>query len=307
MPLLYAVASGDTLESLAARFYGDPEQWPRLAADNNLAPPYISDLPRVRYGNPVRSLLLERVLPAGSFFALFPAVEDGDLYFRPGYRFYVEQTTIGGTVETAILDIQEYDRDGHRVLFYAPVPTEFVVGSAVYVFPPRFKTEMRVAGPGDMLRITGVLVAEGEGQPAPDYIISEAEWQEALGTDILLREDGQLAWDAERRDFDSTRGSENLRQAIMGAIHTPLGWLDHHPEYGCEALDLVGEKNEPGFAAMVATYLREAIEKDPRVAQVEGIGVELRGDALYIAVRVEVSRTGMLYDVANVVLRYTEV
>lgn len=304
--ILYGVCAGDTLETIAARFYDDPAQWRRIAEENHLVPPYISTDPCRRYGNPVSILVVENPWEAGSYYVYFPATDGRDI-FLPGYRLYVEAPTIvAGGLDFEITEVASYDAAGRRVELRAPLTDSYAVGSLVYVFGPAYQQEMRVVGPGDTIRLPGIVSEQGESQPAAEFTLSGPEWEEAVGTDIKLDADGTLLWSTARRDVDTASGSDNMRQMVMGALMTNLGKLDHHPTYGSELDLLVGVKNDPARHFVMATYARQAVERDPRVAMCSDVAVVLQRDTALYSLTVHLLRTGALYRVENMVLRTVE-
>ena len=305
MTVLYGVRTGDNLETIATMFYGRPDLWPTIAQANNLIPPYISENPRDRYGEPVAALLLATGIVAGSYYTYFPDLKDGALIFQAGYQFYVEERTVTG-LSYNVRDIKEYDAAGKRIEFHDAFDQAFPAGCRVLVFLPRLGLAMRVAGPGDALRIPGIEQPEGNLYPGPENVLSPEEWDQAVGTDLALDGNGLLHWDTALRDFATLCGGDNVEQFIAGHLVTRRGQLDHAPWFGSELEDVVGERNNPALAMMVQAYAREAIEQDPRVAAVENMRTTIAGDAIYVTLDVRIMRTGALYRVENLVLRFTQ-
>lgn len=79
---------------------------------------------------------------------------------------------------------------------------------------------------------------------------------------IALR--GQ-AWDFIARD-----GKENLAQALILRILTPLGELSAlaHPDYGSRVHELIGRENNGTQRNLLKLYILEAVKAEPRVEKV---------------------------------------
>jgi phage baseplate assembly protein W len=101
------------------------------------------------------------------------------------------------------------------------------------------------------------------------------ERQRLFGTDLRLerrREPYDLRPDY-AGDLDLARGEENIAQALTLRLRVrrgelaPLGW----PAYGSRLHELIGEPSMNRTHVKVMAYAREAIEEDPRVAEVSGV------------------------------------
>jgi phage baseplate assembly protein W len=99
-----------------------------------------------------------------------------------------------------------------------------------------------------------------------------------FGTDLRLersREPYDLRTDR-AGDLELARGNENIVQALTLRLRVrrgelaPLGW----PAYGSRLHQLIGEPNVNRTRVRLMAYAREAIEEDPRVAEVTGVKVD---------------------------------
>jgi phage baseplate assembly protein W len=106
---------------------------------------------------------------------------------------------------------------------------------------------------------------------------------ELYGRDIFL-DHGNLA--IEGGDLARLSGVPNLAQALNHRVKTLMGELHYHPEYGCYAQLALGLKLEPIITLMGAGWVREALLREPRVAQVEQVTADAAGDRLSIAAQV---------------------
>ncbi|HYW53737.1 MAG TPA: hypothetical protein VFF00_03170 [Candidatus Elarobacter sp.] len=79
-----------------------------------------------------------------------------------------------------------------------------------------------------------------------------------------------------RRDLDLAQGNANIEQALVLRLRVrrgelaPLGW----PTYGSRIHELIGQPNVKRTHVMLMAFAREAIEQDPRVAEITSIAVE---------------------------------
>ena len=96
-----------------------------------------------------------------------------------------------------------------------------------------------------------------------------------FGTDLRLerrREPYDLRPDR-AGDLELARRDENIAQALTLRLRVrrgelaPLGW----PAYGSRLHELIGEPNVNRTRVKLMAYAREAIEEDPRVAEVTGV------------------------------------
>ena len=78
-------------------------------------------------------------------------------------------------------------------------------------------------------------------------------------------------------DLDLAQGVDNISQALELRLRVrkgelaPLGWSD----YGSRLHELIGEPNIPRTHARLMAFAREAIERDPRVAEVQTLRAQV--------------------------------
>src|SRR5919202_1007618 len=115
-----------------------------------------------------------------------------------------------------------------------------------------------------------------------------------FGDDLRL---GRLAQGADLMpdragDLDLARGVDNIVQALTLRLLVrrgelaPLGW----PDYGSRLHELIGEPNIRRTHLRLMAFAREAVEADPRVAEVRQIRARaLRGERDTVRLELEVS------------------
>lgn len=117
----------------------------------------------------------------------------------------------------------------------------------------------RVLGQGDVLLIPGP-------QEDPGILASDP-----IGSDV--RPDGF-------RGLFS--GLDNLREALLRRLRTPMGYLPHHPEYGSHLWDYVGRAVDASLLLKLRLEVAETLRQDPRIRKVNHVAVYMDGDAIYV-------------------------
>jgi phage baseplate assembly protein W len=71
-------------------------------------------------------------------------------------------------------------------------------------------------------------------------------------------------------DYDTIDGRDNLGQAILMRLLTPMGELTElgHPEYGSRLNDLLGQPNSETRRSLAKLFVLEALANEPRVEKV---------------------------------------
>ena len=78
-------------------------------------------------------------------------------------------------------------------------------------------------------------------------------------------------------DIELAEGNDNIEQALLLRLRVrkgelaPLGW----PDYGSRLHELIGEPNNSRTHVMLMAHARNAVERDPRVAEVKRIRAEV--------------------------------
>lgn len=103
-------------------------------------------------------------------------------------------------------------------------------------------------------------------EPIPDqygYIINEEEKLELEGDP--------------QGDLKTTRGMENLKQALYIKLITPKGSYVGHPRFGSEVDKYIGRKNTKENATLLALEIERTIKTDGRVSKVKKLDSYLTG------------------------------
>jgi phage baseplate assembly protein W len=80
-----------------------------------------------------------------------------------------------------------------------------------------------------------------------------------------------------REDMGTVGGIDNLAQAVIMRLLTPLGELAPlgHPEYGSRLHSLIGERNTETNRNLIRLYILESLAFEPRVEEVLDVGIAL--------------------------------
>jgi phage baseplate assembly protein W len=138
--------------------------------------------------------------------------------------------------------------------------------------------------------------------PGTDLLVVAADDPVAVfGTDIRLYQGRLMLTDATETqplvDVATVAGTPNLTQAIRLVIDTEIGEAVFHPQYGCGAHTLIGQRETPERTQFAAALVRRAIAADARIARVDTATVSLTGDVL----RADVTATAISGATINVV------
>lgn len=76
-------------------------------------------------------------------------------------------------------------------------------------------------------------------------------------------------------DYETIDGADNLGQAVVMRLLTPLGELTElgHPEYGSRLNELLGSPNSETQRGLAKLFVLEALAQEPRIAKVEEVTV----------------------------------
>jgi len=129
---------------------------------------------------------------------------------------------------------------------------------------------------GTVLRIP---VLNIQDQNLNNRIYAPPELQDCYGRDIALTDSG--GFKIENGDFAIIKGPQNLHQAVANRLATAIGKRIRAGAYGV--------RNSTGDPMAMNGYLMASIEQtlkeEPRIASVDEIEFEGKGDKLYISVK----------------------
>lgn len=118
-----------------------------------------------------------------------------------------------------------------------------------------------------------------------------------LGKDLSLIDDTSaiksrgttdeiISLESSGKDLSIVTGYDNLVQALLVRLNTPVGSLLLHPEYGNNFSDILGQSNTLSNINKLKVGIEQTLRKDSRVADVKISSTELDGDILKINVTI---------------------
>lgn len=116
----------------------------------------------------------------------------------------------------------------------------------------------------------------------------ETQASRARGSDLSVRTR------ASRFDLDTVSAVDNIRQALLLRLLTPVGELAAlgHPDYGCRLGELIGRLNNERTQNLAKMFVLQALAAEPRIAQLLSVRVTAaRNDRTRLDIAVEALTT----------------
>lgn len=91
------------------------------------------------------------------------------------------------------------------------------------------------------------------------------------GSDLSVRPRSRSG----RLDLETVKAVDNIRQALLLRLLTPLGELEPlgHPAYGCRLGELVGRLNNEATHNLAKMFVLQALAGEPRIARILSVRV----------------------------------
>lgn len=273
----HTIRGGETLQSIAARYYGSHAAWRSLVGPNNLRPPYISDNPLDQYGSWQASFVLAQTVSPGA--SRLTLTSDNSDLLRFGARLVLEQRVPQSNTlirETALV----LSYSVLAVNLQAPLQNTFYANSTLAVYPPEIELRGRVLRSGDILVVPNVVAASAA-------VADPAKHDSIYGRDIASTPAGQLILD-EAGDLLIASGATNLVQQLERRVRTVQGTLYRHTDYGCRAEQFIGQAALPETLLLIEAWVGLALARDPRVESVAFVAATVVQDAIMVKARVNI-------------------
>jgi Phage baseplate assembly protein W len=117
------------------------------------------------------------------------------------------------------------------------------------------------------------------GVPASVTLDSADSWG-TLDLAVVPGGRGGLKGVGDAKDLGAVSGRENLAQALILRLLTPLGSLTPlgHPEYGSRLVELIGNLNNTTTRNLARLYTIQALTSEPRVREILDLTVDTPED-----------------------------
>lgn len=257
---------GESLESLAARYFNDPNKWIDIAIANGLKPPYIDEvglrIPLLSNGNGNQINIAETDvngnLNIDKFYINQPIFIQSNVEVRPSQRVItnLRQVPVSGEI------ILELDGDLNLDIYqtidnaYVRVYLPNTINSSFFVLIP--STEP---------------LPDDRKDDVPWFLAKSADDEKRAQIDLSINDNGDLTF-TNTGDVRLSYGLENAIQAIKLKIITELGSLKYHRTYGL--VNVVGARNTniADIQDLITQSIVSQIEADQRYSRVEDISVD---------------------------------
>lgn len=139
--------------------------------------------------------------------------------------------------------------------------------------------------------------------PAPTDLRIAYGTNAASVIDLSLRpvglspaEQADVGTDRRLHDLEPVSGQDLIAQAVWLRLALPQGELAHlgHPDFGSRLYRLIGRRLTRATLALAEAYVREALRREPLVAQIAGLRIsgDPRSNRLLIALQVHPAAAG---------------
>lgn len=263
---LVKINYGESLESLATRYLGDPNAWIDIAIANGLKPPYIDEVG-------TRIPLLSN--GAGNQINLAGTDINGLLNIDKLYinqQVFLQSTAEVVVDQRTIISIRQVPISGEIIL-------ELDGDRDMNRFQTADQAYIRVFAPNTINSSFFVLIPspealpDGRNEEVPWFLAKSADDEKRSKIDLALGPDGDLVFTT-NGDVKLSYGLENAMQAIKLKIMTELGSLRYHPTFGL--INVIGNKNLniEETQNLLIDSINSQIEADGRFDRVEDLSVD---------------------------------
>ena len=263
---LVKINYGESLESLAKRYLGDPNKWLDIAIANGLKPPYIDEVG-------VRISLLSN--GSGNQINLSETDIDGELNINKLYinqQIFLQSNTEVIANQRGIINIKQVPISGEIII-------ELDGDANMNIYQIADQAHIRVYAPNTINSSFFILIPSNE--PLDDFRKEEVPWFLAKSADDEKRAKVDLAIDpngeltlTSNSDIRLSFGLENAIQAVKLKIITELGSLRYHSTFGL--VNILGNKNIniDDTIELITESIVSQIDADSRFDRIESLSVD---------------------------------
>ncbi len=263
---LVKINYGESLESLANRYLGDPNKWIDIAIANGLKPPYIDEVgtrvPLLSNGSGNQINLNETDVTGN--LNIDKLYINQQVFLQSSTEVVVDQRTIISIKQVPVSGEIILELDGKRDM------NRFQIADGAYI---------RVFAPNTVNSSFYVLIpsqqplSDDRNDEVPWFLAKSAEDEKRAKIDLALDASGDLTFTT-NGDVKLSYGLDNAIQAIKLKIITELGSLRYHPTYGL--VNAVGTRNSniDDIKELISQSIVSQIQADSRFDRVEDLAVD---------------------------------
>jgi hypothetical protein len=262
---------GEDLESLANRYFNDPNKWIDIAIANGLKPPYIDEVGQrlflISNGDQnqinIANTDITGNLNIDKFYINQPIVLQSNVEKFPDQRTIIDirQIPISGEIILQLdgaADLGKYKlSEGANIRVFLPN----TINSSFFVLIPSNEP-----------------LPDARQDEVPWFLSNSAQDEKRQKVDLAIDENGELNFST-NGDFSLSYGLANAVQAMRLKIITELGSLRYHPDFGL--VNIVGSKNQnlDDLKGLIIDSITSMIKADPRFDRVESLNVQYLVDS----------------------------
>ena len=263
---LVKLSYGESLQTLAGRYLGDPDKWIDIAIANGLKPPYIDEVgEKIQLlsngnGNQINIAGTD----SGGFLNLDKLYINQPIFLKSNAEVAPDQRTIVNIRQVPVSgeivieldgdsDLSKYEiADNAHIRVYQPN----TINSSFYVLIPSKEP-----------------LADDRVDEVPWFLSKAASDEKKAKVDLEIDANGEINFST-NGDLKLSYGLENAIQAIKLKIITELGSLRRHPTFGL--VNVLGQRNADVEAIkdMITQSLVSQIEADSRFDRIESLAVD---------------------------------
>lgn len=261
---------GESLESLAKRYLGDPNLWINIAIANGLKPPYIDEIGKTIYlkTNGGDNTI---VLPQ---FNLNGEENINSLYVNQS--IIIQSNTQPFANQRTVMNIIQVPVSGDILVTLDGPPN-------LGIYATIDQANIRVFAPSTINSSQFILIPSQTPLPnerqetVPWFLEKSADDEKRAGIDLNIGDNGDLTF-ASNGDYSLSYGLENAMQAVKLKLSTEMGELRYHEGFGLVNIAGNVNRNVDSVRASIIAALNNQISQDSRFDRIESLSVDYVAD-----------------------------
>lgn len=257
---------GESLQSLAYRYFNDSNKWLDIAIANGLRPPYIDEVGEQIFllanGNGSQINIAEKDISGNlnidKFYINQPVFLQSNTQVAPNQRtiINIKQIPVSGEI------ILELDGDSNLSNYklnedaYVRVYKPNTINSSFYILIPSAEP-----------------LEDSRSEETPWFLAKSSTDERKMKVDLDIGDDGDLALTT-NGDLKLSYGIDNAIQALRLKIVTELGSLRMHPDYGMVNVSGSTNNNLEQIRGTIVDSLTSQVAADDRFDRIENLYVD---------------------------------